>query len=130
MEPQSKGHEESGNEGNREDYIRSQLRPDIRGVSQQAEQISDGLQDTTSDEMSLEPTEADYENGAREAMAFLSDTIGRTIPPEKMDEATQRVLYEINQARSKWSASMERDAAAALQSIYPDNRGSAQGGPL
>lgn len=82
------------------------------------------------DIMPVEPSTRDIEAGSYAARAFFEDATGKRFSEETMDKESQRILYDLNLQRESWSASMETDFEMQIQSIFPDNGGTAVHGPL
>lgn len=78
----------------------------------------------------LEPTAREIETGVNDTLAFYEDTTGQTVSHDPLDEDTNKLLFELSNARQKWPASMENEFQAQIQRIHPDIGGSAQYGPL
>lgn len=130
MESPREVHEEPRHNDTKEETTNPQLHPHPNRPGLATTAIPDNVPNAENDFMPTEPTAKDIEEGANETLAFLHDTTGRTINMESMDSDIEHILYEINRQRKQWSAPMESDARAALQSLYPDNGGSKRHGPL
>lgn len=130
METQGQGHEEPGHR----DTAPEGQAPLPNITLSDDELATHGLrridEDTTGDIRPVEPTARAIEEGINDAAAFLSESTGRKFPTEDLDNDTKKLLYDIHKQRKGWTKSMEDDAAATLQLLYPDVSGSAPNGPL
>lgn len=72
----------------------------------------------------------EIERGAAQTIAYYEAATGQKITMDDDDGETIRILHELSRQRSGWSETMERDALASLQHVFPDRRGSSVIGPL
>lgn len=84
----------------------------------------------TSFGLPIEPTQAEIEAGAAEALIFYEEYAGRKTSDGPMDKEAERILFALHQERQGWTEAMETDARATLQLLYPDVGGSKRHGPL
>ncbi len=82
------------------------------------------------DDMPAQLTARDVEQGALETVTWYEDAIGKKFPDGPMGEEAARILYDLNVERQDWTQAQEDDARATLQTLYPDNGGSREHGPL
>ena len=131
MEPQSESNKKSWYEENNRRNTEDKMYTDTESPGNTSAGIQSGIHTSEEHTGTFELTQADIENGAREALSFIRERTGRTLINEELDKETATILHKINESRRGWSDDMESDARAALQTIYPDIRGvSATGNPL
>lgn len=130
MESQSESHIEPGYEPT-DQYIEGrEVDSKSRDFSTSTTELRPIHETTERDQVPLEPSATEIENGAMEAAALVEEYTGKKLPPEPMDEETKRILYEIHRSRQAWTPSMERTARCTLQTLFPDIGGSRVNGPL
>ena len=130
MESQSESHKEPGTTTDTQNVDTLQFVKNSAPAIMQTEPLQNLDAPTTPDQIPAQPTAREIEAGAIQAAAFYEDATGAKFPAGGVDEETAKLLYQLNLQRQQWTDSMENDARATLQLLYPDVGGSKQHGPL
>lgn len=130
MESQDKMQPESGRRASDQKLREGDLSRPLIKLSEQTGEIRTVYETPEGDNVPVEPTEREIEEGANEAYAYMSEYTGHKPIEGPMDEEAKRVFYRIHEKREGWTESMEADARCALQFMYPDVGGAAANGPL
>lgn len=130
MATQSKGDEEPRLRKDTAPVGQQDFPPDVGKPSPTTGELLRQHANADGDELPIEPSKGEIQEGARDQIAFYEDTMGKKFDVAGVDEATARVLHQLHEDRQGWNKTMETDARAALQLLHPDVGGSRVHGPL